>query len=158
MGGVKGKRILAESRQIKEACDELRHWVEHFNRVPGIALRGGVYRQLDPGQIYTTKIQDVEIGYKLEEVAPLLVELDTLPTMKRTVFVKFLGGPLNRLDEQSREAILTAVFGAFVDEQQEIPDLDVIAPDCLRMTQKFKVAVLYEKNPNLVTIAGGYGK
>lgn len=156
---TKGKTLLKPDGRLRAACDELRTWVEHFNKVPSIALRGERYGPLDPAQIYTTRVENVEIGYKLEEILPLIVEMDQLPTMRRTVYVKLHDYKFAEVPKADRETIVSAVLDAFMDQQQGIPDMDFNKDgDVMKLTQDFKVAVMYQRNPNLVTIAGGYGK
>jgi hypothetical protein len=155
---TKGKALLKPDGRLREACGELRHWVEHFNKVPSIALRGERYGPLDPTKIYTTRVENVEIGYKLEEILPLLVEMDQLPTMRRTVYVKLHDYKFAEVPKEDRDTIISAVLDAFMDQQQTIPDMDINRDgDVMKLTQDFKVAVMYQRNPNLVTIAGGLG-
>jgi len=154
----RGKFVLKPDAKLREACDELRHFVEHFNKVPSIALRGARYGPLDPEEIFATRVDNVQVGYKLEEILPLLVEMDQLPTMRRTVYVKLHDYKFDEVPEEDRDTIISAVLDAFMDQQQTIPDMDINRDgDVMKLTQDFKVAVMYQRNPNLVTIAGGLG-
>lgn len=157
-GEAKGKFILKPDGRLRSACEELREWVEHFNKVPSIALRGERYGPLDPTQIFTTRVENVEIGYKLEELLPLVVEIDQLPTMRRTVYVKLHGYRFAEVPDDERGNLVSAVLDAFMDQQQRVPEMEFNREgDVMKLTQDFKVAVMYQRNPNLVTIAGGLG-
>jgi len=155
---TKGRFVLESEQDIRDACLQLINDVEHFNDFPCIALRGGIYRKLDPTEVFATQVGKVMLGYKLQEVAPLIVEIDQLPTMRRTMFIKVIGYNMLEIPEEQRNRIVCAVLDVFVGWQQAEIEYDFLdGGNTMTLSQDFKVAVMYERNPNLVTIAGGLG-
>ena len=137
--------VLPRDKRIKAELESLRHFVDNFNITPKIALRPGspteeTYRQLDAGQVFTTKIDGWEFGYKLEE----------FPTFfRRKVYVKVLGHKISEVPEEERKAVVTAVFDATLDRASTI-EIEQIADDCLLIWQDFMPIFLHEHQPGVV--------
>jgi len=136
---------LPRSQRIKAELESLRHFVDNFNKTPKIALRSaGIgkesFRELDASQIFTTKVDGWEFGYKLEEY----------PTFfKRKVYVKVIGHKLEEVPENERKEVLTAVFDAVLD-RSAISEIEQIAEDCLLIEQSFMPVFLHEHQPGIV--------
>jgi hypothetical protein len=156
MGGLmqkndKRKQILKTDRKIREACDSLRHYVEHPNESSDIIMGQGIYKHKDPAAISTITIDGVEIGYQVKPSS--LVEMN--PYFDRYVYLKVPGYRLSDMTEKEMEAVKTAIYDAFFEVQQGPIHLKIAAPDCMILAQRFMVAFQYERSPGLVSIAGG---
>lgn len=144
-GNPHNRTILRPDHRLMEVCRSLRCFVETINRVPSVALRGS-YRTLDKTSVFSEKVDGVIIGYKLEEHATF---------MRRKVFIKVPGYKIDDVSDKEREAIMVAVMESFLDQQQGLPEIAQIAPDCMLIQQDFLPLYLIERKPNLVTLAGG---
>lgn len=141
--------VLPRNEKIKIELTALRHFVDNFNVTPKIALRAGdTFKQLSEAEVYTTKVDSWEFGYKLEEY----------PTFfKREVYIKVLGAKIAEVAELERKAVVTAVFEACIDIGAGEVNIDLISPDCLLVTQEFSPIFLEEQNPG-VLVPGKTGK
>jgi hypothetical protein len=145
-GNPNNRTILRPDHRLMEVCEGLRNMVENVNRIPDISLRNGGYKTLDKTSVFTAKCDGVTIGYKLEEHATF---------MRRKVFIKVPGYKIEDISDKEREAIMVAVMESFLDQQQGLPEIAQIAPDCMLIQQDFLPLYLIERKPNLVTLAGG---
>lgn len=152
MGGVKEGKILNPDKRLLEACEQLRHAVEHPNEQSDIILQQGVYRQKDPEAIMTVKVDGVEVGYKVKPCSR--IEMD--PYFDRYAYLKVPGHRLVDLSSEEFKAIKAALFEAFFEPQQGKINVELIGWDALLMWQRFQVAFPIERNKNLVSIAGGF--
>lgn len=149
---IKGKSIIVSDKRLKDACEALRHHVEHPNERPDIALlNGGIYRQKDPGSVSTATCDGVVIGYQVVPCSPLEIN----PYFTRRIFVKIPGYRIEDVPKKDREAIMGAVFDTFIGEQQDAPQVSQIGRDALLIEQIFQVAFPVNTKPGLVSIAGG---
>ena len=141
--------VLPRDERVLTELTALRHFVDNFNVTPKIALRAGdTFKQLSEAEVFTTKLDGWEFGYKLEEY----------PTFfKRKVYIKCLEGRIGDVPELERKAVVTSVFEACIDIGQGLVEVDLIAPDCLLVTQEFSPIFLKEKSPRVV-VPGGTGK
>lgn len=141
--------VLPRDERVKIELTALRHFVDNFNATTKIALRAGdTFKQLSQAEVYTTKMNGWEFGYKLEEY----------PTFfKRKVYIKCLEGKIAEVPEQERTAVVTSVFEACLDIGQGEVEIHLIEPSCLLITQEFSPIFLEEKNPR-VLVPGGSGK
>lgn len=145
------KMIIPTDRKMREACIQLRDRVEHPNAVSDILLQNGIYRQKDPEAILTIEVDGVVVGYKVKESSPLEMN----PYFDRYVYLKIPGYRLAELTVKQLASIKTALYDAFLEPQQGPIGLKIIGEDAMLMVQRFQVAFLYQRNPNLVSIAGG---
>lgn len=135
--------ILPLDKKIQAKLEDLRHFVENFNVIPKISLRGEqTYRELKQDEIYTTKVDGWEFGYKLEEFANGM--------FRRKIYVKVPGYRLEDVEEEERKAIMIAVFNACLDQGQGMVDVQQTNLDTLLITQDFQPIFLHEWSPNLI--------
>lgn len=149
MGTVKKRRVseggvLPRDERIKSELQELRHFVDNFNVVPKLSLRGDdspTYKQLSEAEVFTTKVDGWEFGYQLEEY----------PTFfRRKIFVMTPGYKLEDVDEEERKGILTAVYDACLDRGSGMIDVLQTADNCLLIQQDFMPVFLSEASPGLL--------
>jgi hypothetical protein len=100
------------------------------------------------GKIATSKVDGVEIGYRVMEFTTFL---------KRQVFVKTPGYDIGEIGKDDKEKIMAAVFNVFLVPGANMPDINQIAPDCILLQQDVIPMIMVEKNPRLRSIAGGLG-
>jgi len=146
------QQIIRPDKRLLEACEALRHCVEHPNERSDIILQQGIYKQKDPEAIMTVKVDGVEVGYT---VKPCSV-LEMSPYFDRYVYFKVPGQKLSDLSKQELAAIKTAILEAFFEVQQGEIKVEVIGWDAMLLRQRFMVAFPVERSPGLVSIAGGF--
>lgn len=132
---VKGKTVLNPDGRVLEACQQLRHYVEHLGK------RANEPEMKD--KIHMVRIDGVEVGYRLIEDSPLLIN----PYFTRVVYVKTPGW--NMLDFKTNElaAIKTAVFDVFFSDVQSMPQILIPkSPDCMTFVQRFEIAQIHRGN------------
>lgn len=157
MGGVKrqlkrNQRIIRPDGRLFEACEQLRYAVEHPNERSEIIMQQGIYRQKDPEAIMTVQVDGVEVGYKVKPSSAL----ELSPYFDRYVYFKVPGFQLKDLTKQELAAIKMALLEAFFEVQQGQIQVEVIGWDAMLLRQRFQVAFPVERNPGLVSIAGGF--
>lgn len=140
---------LQIDQNFKGALEELRATVENPNKMPHIFLAGNTYRQRDIRQIQTLIYGNWEIGY---QVLPIP---DMVGTYIRNIYFKVRDGLLNDLTDRDIDEVLIN-SKCLIDEGQEIPMPEKIAPDCMKISQTFMTMFLYERKPGLV-VPGGTG-
>ena len=147
----RSKQILVTNKALREACDALRHFVEHPNESSDIIMGQGVYKHKDPTAISTIKVDGVEVGYMVKPCSALEMN----PYFDRYVYFKVPGYLLSDLTEKEMEGVKMALYEAFFEPQQGEIHLKIIAQDAMLLVQRFMVAFQYERNKNLVSIVGG---
>lgn len=148
MGGIDNKRvsegaILKFDERIKAELEVLRNWVDNFNKVDlKLSLTpNDTYKSLSAAEVFTTKVDGWEFGYKLEEY----------PTfMRRKVYVK-APEPFDKIPEHERKPVVAAVYEACLDRGSGEIDVQLVNTDCLLITQDFALYELFEKNPRVLT-------
>ena len=145
------KQILVTNKALREACDALRHFVEHPNQSSDIIMGQGVYKHKDPTAISTIKVDGVEVGYMVKPCSALEMN----PYFDRYVYFRVPGYLLSDLSEKEMEGVKMALYEAFFEPQQSPIEIKIIAGDALLLAQRFQVAFLFQRNKNLVSIIGG---
>ena len=146
------QRVIRPDGRLLEACIELRHVVEHPNERSEIIEQQGIYKHKDPEAILTVKVDGVVVGYKVKPSSALEIN----PYFDRYAFVKVPGYRLLDLPKSDLAAIKMAVLEAFFEPQQGEIKVEVIGWDAILIYQRFMVAFPVERNPGLVSIAGGF--
>ena len=135
--------ILPLDKRIQTELESLRYFVDNFNKTSKMDLKGNnIYRELKNDEIYTTKIDGWEFGYKLEEYANGM--------FRRKVYVKVPGYKIEDVAEEERKAVMIAVFNGTLDQGAGEVEIYHTAPDTLLITQDFMPIYLYERNPKLI--------
>jgi len=147
------QQIMKPDGRLLEACETLRYAVEHPNERSEIIMNQGIYKQKDPEAIMTVKVDGVEVGYKVRESSPLEMN----PYFKRYVYVKVPGHRIGDLTRVEVRAIMTAITEAFFGPQQgPIEEIKGLSSDSLGYWQRFMVAIPVERNPNVLSLVGGF--
>lgn len=120
---------------------DLRMFVDTVNRTPDLALRGGIYREIDKAEVFVQSFDGWEVGYKLEDHGVF---------MKRKVFIK-CEQHLDEIPDDQKDPVFNAVMEVFIDRGQSLPEIEPIAPDAVLIQQNFMPLVQVERNPNLVS-------
>ncbi len=151
MGVLEGpnNRILKADTKIQDALEALRNFLDNINKTASLALRGPIYKGVDPKVVQTIKVDGVEFGYKVE---------DHVIFIRRIIYIKFPGYKVEEIGDPDRERIMTAVFNVFIVPGAGMPEIGQIAVDCLRITQDIVPLMLVERKPGLVSIAGGFAE
>jgi len=134
------KMILPTSAELKTKCAELRRVVEHPNQEGKILLKTGVTVDRDPKVVMTTKVDGIEIGYRVLPSSPL--ELNAY--FDREIFVKIPGYKFSDLSEEERAKLMSTVFECFIEAQQGKPHIEPIKEDCVLIRQRFMVAFFHK--------------
>jgi len=146
------QRILTPDKRLLEACEQLRHAVEHPNERSDVIMQQGIYKQKDPEAIMTVKVDGVEVGYKVKQSSTLKMS----PYFDRYCYFKVPGHRLSDLTKQELSAIKTALLEAFFEPQQGEIKVEVIGWDAMLLRQRFMVCFPVERSPGLRSIAGGF--
>ena len=146
---TKKPQKLEIDQDFKGALEELRFTVENPNKIPHIFLAGDAYHQRDIRKIQTLTYGNWEIGYQVLEMP------DMVGTYVRNIYFKVRNGFLDDLTDRDIDDILIQTK-MLVDEGQNIPIPEKIAPDCMKISQIFMPMFLEEKSPKLV-VPGGIG-
>jgi len=159
MGGVRradqlrpNQRILTPDKRLLEACEDLRRTVEHPNERSEIIEQQGIYRQKDPEAIMTVKVDGVEVGYKVKPSSAL----EMSPYFDRYCYFKVPGHRLADLTRAEMSAIKMALLEAFFEPQQGEIQVEIIGWDAMLLRQRFMVVFPVERNPNVVSLVGGF--
>lgn len=140
-------RILKADTKVQEALKALCQFVDNLKVSPNVGLRGETYRMIDPKKIQTVAVDGLVFGYRLESHAVFI---------RRIVFIKVPGYRVEDISEDERARIMTAVFNVFIVPGAGIPEVQQINHDAIRVTQDIVPMVLVEREPGLVSIAGGF--
>ena len=151
---AKGKNVVREDRDLRMACRELRHKVEHPNEDSDIILQQGIYKAKDPERLLTLKVNGVVVGYQVKAPNPL----EIAPVMVRNVFIKFPGYKVDEIPDSQLKPIMFAIFQEMFDDQQHEIKVSQTDKDTIKLTQTFMLAVQVERSPDLVSIAGGFAQ
>ena len=136
------KKLLALNRALGEkttaklvgSLRDLRDMVENISQQPDIALRGGVYREMAKADVFTTKVDGCEFGYKIEDCGL---------HMRRKVFIQWPGYKLEEIPPEQQEPYMVAAFEVLLDRGQSMPEVDVINNGkCFLFTQDFMPLLL----------------
>jgi len=146
------QQILKPDKRLLEACEQLRHAVEHPNERSEIIMNQGIYKQKDPEAIMTVKVDGVEVGYKVKPSS----DLEMSPYFDRYVYFKVPGHKLSDLTKKELSAIKTALLEAFFEPQQGEIQVEVIGWDAMLFRQRFMVAFPVQRNPNVLSLVGGF--
>jgi len=133
--------VLPNKARIAAEIGALRDFVDNFNKVPKLALRNGLFRQMDSSDVYSTRVDGWEIGYKLEELQG--------GSLRRKVFIKTHNGRLTDVHYEELRDVLSTVFDTALDVGMPA-QIDQIAHDCIMIRQTFQVMHWQELNPNLI--------
>lgn len=134
-------KLMEPHPMLRMKLDELRATVDHFNQMPKLAERGGVFRALDPNAVYTTKKDGFEFGYQLVDLGAVV---------QRTVYVK-CEQPIREVPPAEWMPVLATVFECLIDQGAEYPEMHLIDPQTLRIRQKFVTVHWVEMQPGIVT-------
>lgn len=146
MGRRKKYHVPAANKNVAKALKQLRYEVEHQGKAK-IKLIGGTYREQELDRVQTAMVPPWAFGYKVEEVNMVLQP----GIFKRTIFIKLPNEDILGVPDKERSAVLKAVYEQMLDIECAPPQFDLIARDCIRITQEFMVAFWHEGNPNIVT-------
>ena len=146
------QKILKPDHRLLEACEQLRYTIEHPNKRSEIIMNQGIYKQKDPESIMTVKVDGVEVGYKVKPSSAL----EMSPYFDRYVYFKVPGHRLTDLSKQEMSAIKTAILEAFFEVQQGEIISEVVGWDAMLLRQRFMVVFPVERNPNVVSLVGGF--
>jgi hypothetical protein len=100
----------------------------------------------------TVKVDGVEVGYKVKPSSPL----ELSPYFDRYVYFKVPGHKLKDLTKAELAAIKTALLEAFFEVQQGRIQAEVIGWDAMLLRQRFMVVFPVQRNPNVVSLVGGF--
>jgi hypothetical protein len=131
-------------KDIENALLALRDHAENVNKTPQLILTvDSTYQYKNLNQIYTTKVQEWEIGYRIRGIDELQ------GFYMRDVFARVLGGRLDEIGRVDRERVAEGLF-SILDKQSEAT-IEFIDPSCFCIHQPFAVMHWTEKNANIVT-------
>lgn len=136
-------------KDLREGLQELRYVVENPNRRPLVALRNGVYRQLNPEKVEVLNYPPWEIGYQVVE-HPVKDDF-----FVRNIFLKLPGHNIEKVKQDDMQMMTDAISSELLDIGMSEVDISRISIDTLKYSQHFMVFYRTERNPNLVTKAGG---
>jgi hypothetical protein len=158
MGGLKPmerndrrKMILPTAAELRQKCADLRYIVEHQNKEGKILLRTGVTVDRDPKTVMTTKVDGIEIGYRVLPSSPL--ELNAY--FDREIYIKIPGYKFSDLNEEERTKLMSTVFECFIEAQQGKPHIEPIKEDCVLIRQRFMVAFFHKFRQSTIQVPGG---
>lgn len=143
------KKPKSVPKDLREVLKELRYRVENPNKRPLIALRGGVFRELHPEKVEVLHYPPWEIGYQVVE-HPIKDGF-----FVRNIFLKLPGHNIEKVKGPDRQMMTDAVSQELLEIGMSEVNIERIAVDCLKFSQYFMVMYQKERNPNLVSIAGG---
>jgi hypothetical protein len=131
-----------------ERLQDLRQRVENQGTGRAIHLVGDTYRKRELTQVYSTKLDSWIVGYKVEP-------LDFVNGLfKRTIYLKLPKWDIMEVGEEERNAIIGAVHKTLLDPGADMPEVEAVAYDCLKLEQNFAVTFWHEGNPNLIVPGG----
>lgn len=145
MGGVvdTSKIWKAPKRDEKaiSAMQDLRHFVENFNKLPALSQRGGTFRMLCPTDIFTVSFDGFVIGYRVK---------DCIVCMRRQVFIRTPGYSIGDIPPEQRDPVINAICDVFLDRASP-PELVILGPEQVRIDQDFVPFFQIEGNTGIVT-------
>ena len=137
-------RPVMVQKDLAEGLKALRHEVENQGKGQRIVLVGQTYKTPLLNEVKILNYPPWEIGYKVE---PIDIHQGMF---KRTIYLKIKGEDILEIPEEEREPLMGAIFQELIDIGNEMPDIDCIATDCIRLQQSFFVMFWHEGNPNLI--------
>jgi hypothetical protein len=130
------KKIMPQSADLKQKCEDLRYIVEHPNREGLIMSQTGVTVQRDPKLVMTIKCDGVEVGYRVVPSSPLEIN----PYFDRDVFIRIPGYKFSDLSVEEREKFFSTIFEVFIEAQMEQPKIEPLSEESVKISQHFMVA------------------
>jgi hypothetical protein len=128
--------------QILSALKELRQDVE--NQGTGtMKLIGGIYITRDIKEVMMATVKPWEFGYQIKPTIDPGIFL-------RNIYIKLPGEKIMDVPQHERDPIMGSVFEAMIDQGNEFPSFELIADDCILVSQHFAVMFQFESNPNIV--------
>lgn len=162
MGRMNREQRLAKNKQIKEAikldgrlldaCNDLRYRVEHPNEEADIIAAGGIFRTKDPERILTTKVDGVEIGYKVKPSSPLEIN----PYFDRYCYIRFKDHRLQDVSDQELAVVKFSCLEAFFEPQMGEIKSEIIGQGAILMRQRFMVVFPYKYQDATIQVPGNY--
>lgn len=132
---------------LADACEDLRHFVENFNKVPDLAKRGKVFKALDPRMIQVVRVPPWDVGYRLSETL--------VGTMVREVFLRNYEIVLDEVDDKEIDSAMLTIFKVFFDQSEDFPEIfdmtnSNLDGKTMMFRQQFMPAFLVERNPRVL--------
>ncbi len=137
-------RKPAVNHEALEVLHELREYVEHIGQ-GRIMLVGDTYRKQEVARVYTTESYHPWVfGYQVIPLDP------DNGFYTRNIFMKIPGQDIMAIPDDEIDPIYGAIFEAMIGKGQDIPQIEHMAKDAIKVSQNFAVAFLHEGNPNLI--------
>lgn len=116
------RKIFKVDPRLREALMDLQQFVEHVIDNPAdIALRGGVYKEIERADLFTVTLDNLEVGYKI-----IRHSQDPLTEIRR-VFVKLHDYKFDELTDDDKDPLMKAILDVFMDMRTLVPEVE--APD-----------------------------
>ena len=129
-------------KEIAGALADLRQYVENIGQ-GRIMLIGDTYKKQQIAKVYTTAVNPWVFGY---QVLPLNPDEGFYT---RNIFLKIPVQPILEVPEAEIDPVYGAIFEALIDKGADLPEIEHIAVDAVKISQNFTVMFLIEKNPNV---------
>ena len=141
-----GEKAIEDNiyRDTVEALTALRDDVDNLNK----RFRNSLFKDriLAGDEVCTVDVNGLRYGYKL---------VDLGMTMKRIILMKPINGRLSEFSEEDRRKTVVPIFEVFLKEGYT--DITINCKrGCLEITQEFAIGFIVNRNPNLVSIVGGF--
>lgn len=146
------KQVITLDGRLKEACDELRYFVEHPNKDKDIIIGQGIYRKKDPDAIMTITCDGVVVGYKVKPSSPLEIN----PYFDRYCYIRFPNHRLSDLSDKELATVKFTVLESFFEPQQGEIHQEIIGQGALLMWQRFMVVFPVKFQNATVQVPGSY--
>jgi hypothetical protein len=133
-----------ENKYMTEALKDLRGYVE--NQGQGrILLVGQIYKERPLDTVYTTDMcRPWVIGYQI-------VAIDIHEGFfQRNIYLKWPGKDILEVPERDLDPVYGAIYNALLDQGADMPQIEQIARDAIKIEQKFAVTFWKEHNPNVL--------
>ena len=134
------KEVIKLDKRLLEACNDLRHQVEHPNEDSEILLQQGIYQRKNPEAIQTIRVDGVVVGYKVKESSALEIN----PYFDRYCYIRTPEHRLSDLTDKEMAVIKYTVLEAFFEPQQGGINTEIIGDGAIMMWQRFMVAFAYK--------------
>jgi len=140
---IKRYEDIKHDPRVAEALQDLREYVENQGTGKTQLVRG-IYQTAPIDTVQTTVVHPWEFGYQVKStIDPGL--------FVRHVYIRLPGEQILDVPEGERSKIMAAVFESCIDKGNEFPSFELIADDCIKLTQHFAVTFWYERSPGIVT-------
>jgi hypothetical protein len=134
------RSFIERDTKLKDRLKDLRAIVETINKLPDMALRGGVFKQLAKTDIFTAHIDGILVGYKLDDLGIF---------MRRRIYLEFPGYKLPEIPENQKDPVMAAIFDVFLDYGMQIPEIDIQREGEVVMIQQHFLPLMLVKDPLL---------